>query len=160
MIALALSLLLQAAPLDYGFIRATEDFAIDTIPRPIRFTQHVPPKIASLMLDLDDDCYKCRERARKALSELGDEAVPWMFWGLRAKQASIRYGCWLVLRGNATCRFCFGTRQCQVFRQDFKWTSYSRCMGCGGSDWAHADPDVIRTCKACAGSLDIADLRF
>ncbi len=155
----ALSLLLLAPPsLDYGFVRATEDFVIESCPKPIRLADHAPPKIADKIMQFGDPCYKCRERAAEDLKAMGDEAVPWLFWGLRHKHdAQIRLSSWRLMREMCACHTCNGTGQCVAYRPSPDgWT----CLGCGSGEYAHTQ-DTDRKCRNCKpGDLDMTELRF
>lgn len=152
-------LLVQPTP-DHNFTRAVESFVIDSCPKPIRLTDHVPPVIATKIMQLGDPCWKCRERARSELKAMGDTAVPWLFWGLRHKEdAQIRLSCWTLLIELCSCANCHGTKQCPAYRSaSGEWA----CMGCGFGEYSHSQ-DTERLCRACNTRpqlLDVSDLRF
>jgi hypothetical protein len=156
-IVLAMSLLAQTP--DHGFERAMEDWVIQTIPGPIIASEHAPREIGRWIDQLGNDCWKCREIAKKKLKGIGDPAVPWLLWGLRSRDAQIRMSSWLLIRDLAGCRYCRGTGNCVLYEPDE--SGYS-CLGCGCSEYRHV-MDVPRPCNRCegrVGSLDIHSLSF
>lgn len=162
MFAMLATLLIAQAPTisDWGFVRAQEDFVIDSLPASRRMAGHVPPATLERILALGEDHWHCRERARRELTD-DPGSHRWLFWGLRSKEASIRYGCWLVLRDVASCPYCHGTDECGGFRPNgiIEWA----CRGCGNSDMSHWDPDLRRACLRCrfeGAALDITRMDF
>lgn len=155
----AISFLLLVQPnLDFGFTRAVEDWVIDTCPKPIRISDHAPPAIAAKIMDFGKSCFDCRERSASDLKAMGNEVVPWLFWGLRHKRdAQIRLSCWRLLREMCACRTCGGTGQCIEFLPSGDGWS---CLGCGWGEHGHTR-DAERKCRNCVpGNLDMTELRF
>ncbi len=147
-------------PTDFAFMRAVEGFVIDTIPRPVRIGDHAPKAVADKIALLDADCFGCRDRARSDLVAMGGDSARWLFWGVRSKQASIRYNCWSILRQIGSCRYCYGSGICKSFVMS---SAAYGCVGCGTGESYHDNPDIDRQCQRCRtnpGYLDMADLHF
>lgn len=128
---------------DLPIIAATEEFVIDTLPRPFVLAGHMPRRVADLIAQLDNDCCHCRDIAAKKLNHTRDVSR-WLVWAEHHPSLEVRYRASLILRakggGWTPCFACNATGKCNPVRRDD-----GRCARCGeiyDQHWSNSCPCI------------------
>jgi hypothetical protein len=153
-----LTFVLPPAP-DYGFVRAQEDFVIDCAGG--AKIHSLPDEPRRMLSQLGSDCWRCRERSRKEITQGGAATLPWLFWGLRCNDAQVRMCCWLIIRDVASCRYCWGAKICSKYYPASDGVFFA-CRACGFGEWSHEEA-YFKPCLICRDNqmiVDMTDIRF
>jgi hypothetical protein len=146
----ALAITGQLTVNDCSFVRAVEEFVIDTVPAPKRMAAVVPETIRAQILLMGDPCYRCRDRAKDELRKMGPDITPYLFWGMHSRDPEIALRCRNLVREFGDCKRCDGTGICWRFQESA--TSAFHCDNCGAWENDHInDPSSLRQCRACKG---------
>jgi hypothetical protein len=152
---LATAIATQTYENDFYFMMATEDFVIDSAPKPVRYSQFLPKELCEQVDLWDTDCWRCRRRANEAVVRMGPSVVRWLFYPLRAKSPSVKLHAEAVINKLISCRFCGGRGICQKYIP--AKGSLEACETChAGKNWH----DLIdNTCIHCNGGPFEVDTR-
>jgi hypothetical protein len=128
---------------DMAMQNAVESFVITASKR----SASPPEPFRTLIEQMGDPCYKCREKATRDLEAASKGDLRWLFWARRHRDPEIKLRANNLLRKLASCPACDG-RKLHWFVSSSEST-YS-CALCGGSSWTdHLGCD--NCCQQCMG---------
>jgi len=138
--------LLTARPAraDLEFIDAVEYFVRTSRPR-----AEPPEPYRSLLIDLGDGCFRCRDRAATALRGASGNDLRWLMWGRHDRDPEIRWRCNNLLRDLTRCGPCRGSGLCREFAERPDRPDDPNCFNCGAWGWNHGEEPAV--CRACGG---------
>ena len=101
-----ISLTTRIEVMDWAFRDAQENWVIDQL-NGSRWPEFQAPRpIDGYLVDLSSRYYPGRIYARMHLKKMGQDAAPWLFWGLRSGEAETRMWCEKRLWQLSECDHC------------------------------------------------------
>lgn len=146
----------QVYEADFYLIKATEDFVIDSLPKPVRYSQYLPKELAEQVDVWREDCWRCRRTANRSVLAMGPGVIRWLFWTIRAKDLRTSFHSEAMIVALSRCRYCRGTGECPGWRpmNEFPKT----CVHCGFYEVAH-QYELPRCCHCYGGRFEVETSR-
>lgn len=133
---------------DFFFMKANEDFVMDSLPPRSVFDRYIPAELAEHVQIWSEDCWRCRRNANADVVKMGPKVIRWLFWPLRAKDLRVSMHANAVLATLAKCRHCGGDGECPGFKAA-KLQPYT-CEICLTSQFSHVYQRL--DCVHCGGT--------
>jgi len=146
------ALLLTAALLTAGPCRADLEFtdAVEQFVRTERPRAEPPEPFRSYLVQLGDQCYRCRDRAAAELRAASAADPRWLMWGRHDRDPEIRLRCNNLLRELTRCGLCRGSGCCRSFVERPDRPDDPQCWNCGAWGWNHGEEPAV--CRSCDGA--------
>jgi hypothetical protein len=100
---------------DFYFTQAQENWVIDQMPKPVRYSQYLPAELTAQVDIWDEDCARCRRNANTCVIAMGPDAIRWLMWTCRSKSVRISMHSEACITALIRCKYCKGEIYCPGF---------------------------------------------